>query len=91
MLSGPSHRATPCQVREAVGGSVGLTDATLELFAHIVERLPATPSRFHYLFNLRDLSRVYEGLLRANPDRCVASCVCLCVCAGAGAAVRQGL
>lgn len=57
------------QVREALGDGGGLTDATLELFTHILERLPPTPSRFHYIFNLRDLSRVYEGLLRAAPDR----------------------
>lgn len=63
----PSHQ--PIQVREALGDGSSLTDATLELFSHIVERLPPTPSRFHYVFNLRDLSRVYEGLLRATPER----------------------
>lgn len=45
-----------------------LTDATLQLYATLLEALPPTPSRFHYGFNLRDLSRVYEGLLRASPD-----------------------
>jgi len=59
------------QVREALGDGSGLTDATLELFSHILERLPPTPSRFHYVFNLRDLSRVYEGLLRASSERYV--------------------
>ena len=58
------------QVREGLGDGGGLTDATLELFSRVLERLPPTPSRFHYVFNLRDLSRVYEGLLRATPDRC---------------------
>jgi dynein heavy chain len=38
-----------------------LTSATLELYAFICEHLPPTPSRFHYVFNLRDLSRVYEA------------------------------
>jgi len=46
-----------------------LTDVTLALYDHILEKLPPTPSRFHYIFNLRDLSRIYEGLLRARKDQ----------------------
>lgn len=45
-----------------------LTDVTLQLFNGLLEKLPPTPSRFHYVFNLRDLSRVYEGLLRSTQD-----------------------
>lgn len=47
-----------------------ITDVTLEIYSYIIEKLPPTPSRFHYIFNLRDLARVYEGLLRTTPDRC---------------------
>jgi dynein heavy chain len=56
-------------VRAGLGDGTSLTDATLELLSTVLERLPPTPSRFHYVFNLRDLSRLYEGLLRATPQR----------------------
>lgn len=51
------------------GISPVVTDVTLEVYSYIIEKLPPTPSRFHYIFNLRDLARVYEGLLRTTPDR----------------------
>jgi dynein heavy chain len=44
-----------------------ITGATLALYASIIERLPPTPSKFHYIFNLRDLGRVYEGLCLSTP------------------------
>uniref|UniRef100_A0A4W5LFA3 Dynein heavy chain 3 AAA+ lid domain-containing protein n=1 Tax=Hucho hucho TaxID=62062 RepID=A0A4W5LFA3_9TELE len=48
-------------------GSV-LTQATLELYYSIVARFLPTPAKIHYLFNLRDISRVFQGLLRAHRD-----------------------
>jgi len=50
------------------GVADALTKATMTLYNGIVASLPPTPSKFHYIFNLRDLSRVYEGLLRSTPD-----------------------
>lgn len=46
-----------------------LTFCTLELYDNIVQELPPTPSKFHYIFNLRDLSRVFNGLLLTHPER----------------------
>eukprot|EP00958_Prasinococcus_capsulatus_P027403 scaffold5502_cov390-Prasinococcus_capsulatus_cf.AAC.6 len=47
---------------------MALTGLTVRLYETILENLPPTPSRFHYIFNLRDLSRVYEGLTQAKVE-----------------------
>ncbi|KAM6949562.1 LOW QUALITY PROTEIN: dynein axonemal heavy chain 2 [Aplochiton taeniatus] len=47
---------------------VVLTQATLELYYNIVGRFLPTPAKIHYLFNLRDISKVFQGLLRAHRD-----------------------
>ena len=46
-----------------------LTRMTLDLYNAVVRDLPPTPSKFHYLFNLRDLSRIYNGLCLTTPDK----------------------
>lgn len=43
-----------------------VTSATYKLFQEIVIALPRSPSKFHYIFNLRDLSKLYQGLLRSE-------------------------
>lgn len=46
-----------------------MTAALLQFFEFTLERLPPTPSKFHYIFNLRDLGRVCEGICMATPDK----------------------
>ncbi|XP_048588102.1 dynein axonemal heavy chain 2 isoform X2 [Nematostella vectensis] len=45
-----------------------MTQATIEIYNTIVAKMLPTPTRIHYLFNLRDISKIFQGLLRANKD-----------------------
>ena len=49
----------------------GLQDAaiasTIEVYLKIQEELRATPAKFHYSFNLRDVSKVVQGLCMTKP------------------------
>lgn len=40
---------------------------TLDLYKCACVELPPTPSKFHYLYNMRDLSRITAGLLQTHP------------------------
>lgn len=43
-----------------------LTQATIDVWLEAKKSLLPTPSRFHYVFNLRDLSRVFQGVLNCS-------------------------
>jgi dynein heavy chain len=53
------------------------SECTLKLYQALVQAMPPTPTRFHYVFNLRDLSRVAEGLCTSTPDM-MATPVAIC-------------
>lgn len=44
-----------------------IVQMTLDLFKIATIELPPTPSKFHYIFNLKDLSRTYAGILLTSP------------------------
>lgn len=43
-----------------------MVNAAVELYTRIAEDLLPTPSKSHYLFNLRDLSKCIQGVLQAD-------------------------
>ncbi|CAH2003821.1 unnamed protein product, partial [Acanthoscelides obtectus] len=44
-----------------------LLTITLNLYNILVTQLPPTPSKFHYIFNMRDLSRITAGMCATDP------------------------
>lgn len=45
-----------------------LTNMTIDLYNQIIKKMLPTPAKMHYLFNLRDISRIFQGLLRSHKD-----------------------
>jgi dynein heavy chain len=52
----------------ARGASAPIVSATIEVFRTVSDRLLPTPAKSHYTFNLRDLSKVIQGVLGVAPD-----------------------
>ena len=45
----------------------GIISSTIEIYNRISSELRATPARFHYVFNLRDVSKIIQGILMSKP------------------------
>jgi dynein heavy chain len=43
---------------------------TVTLWNKIQAKMLPTPAKFHYLFNMRELSKVFQGIILATRDRC---------------------
>jgi len=46
-----------------------LSTSTIKTFDEICKKLSRTPIKFHYIFNLRDINKVYEGVMLSTPDK----------------------
>jgi dynein heavy chain len=44
-----------------------LVQATLAIYKTVCDTLLPTPAKSHYVFNLRDLSKVFQGVLMGDP------------------------
>jgi dynein heavy chain len=44
--------------------------ATIEVFNRIRDSMKPTPAKSHYTFNLRDVSKVFQGVLMVGPKEC---------------------
>ena len=47
----------------------GVGDSTIEIYNTILRDLRPTPAKSHYQFNLRDISKVFQGVLMVLPAK----------------------
>ncbi|XP_018342049.1 PREDICTED: dynein heavy chain 2, axonemal [Trachymyrmex septentrionalis] len=45
-----------------------ITFASIDLYNRVIQKMLPTPTKMHYLFNLRDISKIFQGLLRSHKD-----------------------
>lgn len=50
-----------------------LVTGTLLLFREMVTKMLPTPKKSHYIFNLRDVSKVFQGLVKMRPQKFIST------------------
>ena len=54
---------------EVCAAAEKLVPLTVELWNKVQAKMLPTPAKFHYLFNMRELSKVFQGVVLAERDR----------------------
>ncbi|KAA0176015.1 hypothetical protein FNF27_02407 [Cafeteria roenbergensis] len=67
MLAGrfPADEFSPDCIEGVVAN---LTSGTIDLWNRVKAKMLPTPAKFHYIFNMRELSRVFQGILLSPKD-----------------------
>jgi len=47
----------------------GIVQGTIDIYSRISAELLPTPAKFHYTFNLRDISKVFQGMLMVSQKK----------------------
>ena len=55
---------------EVASVAARLVPMTVALWNRTQAKMLPTPAKFHYLFNMRELSKVFQGVVLASRDRC---------------------
>ena len=66
------HPDNENKVQDVWDVSEMLVDMTISVWEAVKKKMLPTPAKFHYIFNLRDLSRIFQGVLMCDSD--VAKC-----------------
>lgn len=57
----------PTEVR-ALGSTI--VSSTIAVYRRVTAEMKPTPSKAHYMFNLRDVAGVFKGILMGQPEKC---------------------
>jgi dynein heavy chain len=61
-----SHQS-PMFSKGVSGQKENLVANTLHLYDQVAEKFKPTPAKSHYTYNLRDVSKVFQGVCRTSP------------------------